>query len=147
MVLAERTQIPGDSCSTQVEIPNPPASRSPFSSCPVSTLLPAHRPGSQPGGVLAAAFELCMNVNSCVLLWLDIASVTGILIAACRRHAAEQSPPVGHVLGAEYSICSKGYIAQDCFISAKKNRRMKDSMWFSLSKFPMWRAPCACKLW
>lgn len=83
---------PGIPAAPWVEIPNSPASRSPFSSCPVSALLPAHRPGSQPGGVLVAAFELRMNI---ILLWLDIVSVTGILIPAC-PHAAEQSPAVGH---------------------------------------------------
>ena len=54
---------------------------------------------------------------------------------------------LGTVLGAEHSVCSREYIAQDLFISAKKNRRMKDSVWFGLSKFTMWMALCAHKLW
>ena len=46
---------------------------------------------------------------------------------------------LGTVLGAGHSVCSRGYVSQDLFISAKKNRRMKDSMWFSLSKFTTWQ--------
>ena len=42
---------------------------------------------------------------------------------------------LGTVLGAEHSVCSRGYVAQDFLISAKRNRRMKDSVWFSFSKF------------
>ena len=53
---------------------------------------------------------------------------------------------LGTVLGAEHSVCSRGYVAQDFLISAKKKRRMKDSVWFSLSKFTTSMAPHACKL-
>ena len=42
---------------------------------------------------------------------------------------------LGSVLGAECSVCSRGYAAQDFFMCVKKNRRMKDAVWFSLSKF------------
>ena len=54
---------------------------------------------------------------------------------------------LGTVLDAEYSVCSRGYVAQDFLISAKRNRRMKDSVWFSFSKFTTWMAPHARKLW
>ena len=54
---------------------------------------------------------------------------------------------LGTVLGADHSVCSKGYVAQDFLISAKKKRRTKDSVWFSLSKFTTWMALHARKLW
>ena len=52
---------------------------------------------------------------------------------------------LGTVLDAEYSVCSRGYVAQDFFVCvcAKKNRRMKDSVLFSLSNFTTWMALCA----
>ena len=54
---------------------------------------------------------------------------------------------LGTVLGAEYSVCSRGYVAQDFLISSKKKRRTKDSVWFSLGKFTIWTAWHAHKLW
>ena len=54
---------------------------------------------------------------------------------------------LGTVLGAEHSVCSRGYVAQDFLISAKKKRRTKDSVWFSWSKFTTWVAPHGHKLW
>ena len=54
---------------------------------------------------------------------------------------------LGTVVGAEPSGCSRGYIAQDFLISAKKNRRTEDSVWFSLSKFTTRTALRAHKLW
>ena len=88
---------------------------------------------------------ILQTTEQCVQYFND-----GYLLLTCMTYtliASHVYYMLGTVLGAGHSVCSRAYVVQDLSISAKKNRRMKDSVWFGLSKFTTWTALHECKLW